>query len=125
MSSVFYRKYTRLSGRSVVNHIKEFLEARDVPLTPDQKEELEIYWGEDVGRYGDLGLPFQAYKWTKVEFKGNPLVRLAFPLLVVFIIMMTLVIRPIHWLITGSWWFKESTKVEDFCNRWWVNTFGE
>lgn len=125
MSSVFYKKYRRLSGMTVVRHIETFLQDSGCPLSAEQKRQLSYNWGDDVGNYGDLGLPFQAYTWEKVKYTTNPIARLTFPLLILFIILMTFVIRPIHWLIRGSWWFGKDSKIEDFCNKWWVAIFGE
>ena len=125
MRSIFYKKYKRLSGMTVVRHIESFLKEYDAPLTDYQKYLLISHWGEDIGRCGDLGLPFQAYTWNKVVYKGRPIARLTFPLLVLFIILMTFVIRPIHWLIKGSWWFGKDSKIEEFCNKWWIAIFGE
>lgn len=125
MSSVFYKKYRRLSGMTVVRHIETFLQDSECPLSAEQKRQLSNYWGDNIGMYGDLGLPFQAYTWDKVKYAGNPIARLTFPLLILFIILMTFVIRPIHWLIRGSWWFGHKSKIEEFCNKWWVGVFGE
>lgn len=110
---------------TVVRHIEAFLKDRECPLSAEQNHQLSNYWGEDIGMYGDLGLPFQAYTWDKVKYSDNPIARLTFPLLVLFIILMTFVIRPIHWLIRGSWWFGEDSKIEEFCNKWWIGVFGE
>lgn len=125
MSCVFYKKYRRLSGMTVVRHIETFLQDRGCPLTAEQKRQMINYWGNNFGNYGDLGLPFQAYTWEKVKCTGNPIARLTFPLLVLFIILMTFVIRPINWLIRGSWWFGKDSKIEEFGNKWWVGVFGE
>ena len=125
MRSIFYKKYKRLSGMTVVRHIESFLKEYDAPLTDYQKYQLMSHWGEDIGNCGDLGLPFQAYTWNEVVYKGRPIARLTFPLLVLFIILMTFVIRPIHWLIRGSWWFGKDSKIEEFCNKWWIAIFGE
>lgn len=129
MSNIFYKKYKRLSGREVVDHIENFFEAQESPLTEYQKRKLINYWGEDMGMYGDLRLPFQAYTWKRVNYEGDSLVRLTFPLLVIVIILITFAVRPIHWLLTGSWWFKggenSRSKIEDFLNKWWVGIFGE
>lgn len=125
MSSVFYRKFKRLPGWQVVNHIEKFFKENGRPLTKEQ-ESLLGYWAMDSGIYGDLNLPFQAYTWEAVKYKGNPLVRLTLPFFVVLVILMTLIIRPIHWILTGSWWFGESkSKIESFINKWWINMFGE
>lgn len=125
MSSVFYRKFKRLSGWQVVNHIEKFFKENGRPLTKEQ-ESLLGYWGMDSGIYGDLNLPFQAYTWEAVKYKGNPLVRLTIPVFIAFIILMTLIVRPIHWVLAGSWWFGEpNSKIESFINKWWINMFGE
>ena len=125
MSSVFYKKYRRLSGMTVVRHIESFLQESGCPLTAEQKRQLSNYWGDNIGNCGDLGLPFQAYTWDKVKYTVNPISRLTFPLLILFIILMTLVIRPINWLIRGSWWFGKDSKIEEFFNKWWIGVFGE
>lgn len=126
MSSVFYRKFKRLSGWQVVNHIENFLKEKGEPLTEEQRKELQYYWGMDSGIHGDLNLPFQAYTWESVKYNGKPLVRLTFPIFVVFVILMTLIVRPINWILTGSWWFGDAnSKIESFINKWWVNMFGE
>lgn len=125
MSSVFYKKYKRLSGMTVVRYIEIFLKAHGCPLSPEQKRRLSNYWGDSIGHYGDIGLPFQAYTRDKVKYTGNPIARLTLPLLILFIILLTFIIRPIHWIIKGSWWFKEDSKVEDFGNKWWIAIFGE
>lgn len=125
MSSVFYKKYRRLSGMTVVRNIETFLQDRGCPLSAEQKRQLSNHWGENIGNCGDLGLPFQAYTWDKVKYTGSPIARLTFPLLVLFIILMTFVIRPIHWLIRGSWWFGHKSKIEEFYNKWWIGVFGE
>ena len=126
MSSVFYRKFKRLSGWQVVNHIEKFLKENGEPLTEEQGRLLRERWGMDSGIHGDLNLPFQAYNWEAVKYKGNPLVRLTIPIFVVFLILMTLIIRPVHWILTGSWWFGEpNSKIESFINKWWINMFGE
>lgn len=125
MSSVFYKKYHRLSGMTVVRHIEAFLKYSECPLTAQQKIQLTNHWGENIGMYGDLGLPFQAYTWDKVKYTGNPITRLTFPLLILFIILMTFIARPLNWLIRGSWWFGHNSKIEKFCNKWWITIFGE
>jgi hypothetical protein len=126
MSSVFYRKFKRLSGWQVVNHIEKFLKEKGEPLTEDQRKALQYYWGMDSGIHGDLNLPFQAYTWEAVKYNGKPLVRLTLPFFIVFAILMTLVVRPIHWVFTGSWWFGDSqSNFESFINKWWINMFGE
>lgn len=126
MSSVFYRKFKRLSGWQVVNHIEKFLKEKGEPLTAEQGQLLRERWGMDSGIHGDLNLPFQAYTWEAVKYKGKPLVRLTLPFFIVFAILMTLIVRPIHWVLTGSWWFGDSkSKLETFINKWWINMFGE
>ena len=126
MSSVFYRKFKRLTGWQVVNHIEKFLKEKGEPLTKEQGRLLRERWGMDSGIHGDLNLPFQAYTWEAVKYKGNPLVRLTLPFFIVFVILMTLVVRPIHWMLTGSWWFGNSnSKIESCINKWWINMFGE
>ena len=126
MSSVFYRKFKRLSGWQVVNHIEKFLKEKGEPLTKEQGRLLRERWGMDSGIHGDLNLPFQSYTWEAVKYKGNPLVRLTIPFFIVFVILMTLIVRPIHWILTGSWWFGNSnSKIESFINKWWINMFGE
>lgn len=126
MNIVFYRKFKRLSGWQVVNHIEKFLKEENEPLTEKQLQKLSNYWGYDAGMYGDLNLPFQAYTWDAVKYKGNALVRLTILFFIVFVIIMTLIIRPIHWVIKGSWWFgDQQSKVESFINKWWINMFGE
>lgn len=125
MASVYYKKYKRLSGWDVTNHVEKFFNENGAPLTNYQKEILKNYWGEPIGIYGDLGLPFQAYDWTSIKYKGNPLIRITLPLFVVFVVLMTFVIRPINWIFTGSWWFGTDSKIEVFCNKWWVYMFGE
>lgn len=126
MSSVFYRKFKRLSGWQVVNHIEKFLKENGESLTEEQGRLLRERWGMDSGIHGDLNLPFQAYTWEAVKYKGKPLVRLTLPIFVVFVILMTLIVRPVHWILTGSWWFGEpNSKIESFINKWWINMFGE
>ena len=126
MSSVFYRKFKRLSGWQVVNHIEKFLKENREPLTKEQRHLLRERWGMDSGIHGDLNLPFQAYTWEAVKYNGKPLVRLTLPLFIVFVILMTLIVRPINWVLTGSWWFGEqNSKIESFINKWWINMFGE
>ena len=125
MASVYYKKYKRLSGMDVVNHVDKLFKDVGSPLTDYQKHILRTYWGESIGNYGDLNLPFQAYEWKDTKYKGVPLMRLTFPIFVIFIILMTFVIRPLHWLVRGSWWFGKDSKIEVFCNKWWVSVFGE
>ena len=126
MSSVFYIKFKRLSGWQVVNHIEKFLKENREPLTKEQGRLLRERWGMDSGIHGDLNLPFQAYTWDAVKYNGKPLVRLTLPFFIVFAILMTLIVRPIHWILTGSWWFGNSnSKIESFINKWWINMFGE
>jgi hypothetical protein len=126
MSSVFYRKFKRLSGWQVVNHIEKFLKEKGEPLTEEQWRLLRDNWGLVSGIHGDLNLPFQAYTWVGVEYNGKSLVRLTLPIFIVFLILMTLIVRPIHWMFTGSWWFGNSnSKIESFINKWWINMFGE
>lgn len=126
MSSVFYRKFKRLSGWQVVNHIEKFFKENGEPLTEEQGRLLRNRWGLSSGIHGDLNLPFQAYTWEAVKYKGNHLVRMTIPFFIVFVILMTLIVRPIHWVFTGSWWFGESnSKIESFINKWWINMFGE
>ena len=126
MSKVFYRKFNRLSGWQVISHIERFLKEKGEPLTEEQWRLLRDNWGMASGIHGDLNLPFQAYTWEAVKYNGKPLVRLTIPLFIVFAILMTLIVRPIHWMLTGSWWFGESnSKIESFINKWWINMFGE
>ena len=129
--NVFYKKYKRLSGLQVCNEIIDFFKSLDkdfkmdkYSLTDDQIRKLKYYWGDDTGMYGDHGLPFQAYMWKKQKSKGSWL-RITFPFFVVFIILMTLIVRPLHWLLTGNWWFGDKSKLEDFIARWDVSIFGE
>lgn len=110
---------------NVVNHVEKFFKDAGTPLTDYQKEILRRYWGEPIGNCGDLNLPFQAYDWEDIKYKGNPLIRLTFPIFTIFIILMTFVIRPLHWLVRGSWWFGKDSKIEVFCNKWWISVFGE
>lgn len=126
MSSVFYRKFKRLSGWQVVSQIERFLNENGEPLTKEQWRLLLEDWGMASGIHGDLNLPFQAYTWEAVKYNGKPLVRLTLPFFIVFVILMTLIVRPIHWVLTGSWWFSDSkSKLESFINKWWINLFGE
>ena len=126
MNSVFYRKFKRLSGWQVIKHIDDFLTKNGEPLTKEQWSLLLEDWGMASGIHGDLNLPFQAYTWEAVKYKGNPLVRLTIPFFIVFVILMTLIVRPINWVLTGSWWFGEpNSKIESFINKWWINMFGE
>jgi hypothetical protein len=125
MSSVFYKKYRRLSGMTVVRHIESFLQERGCPLSAEQKRQLSNHWGENIGNCGDLGLPFQAYTWDKEKYNGNWIARLTFPLFAIFIILMTFVIRPINWLIRGTMWFGRDSKIEILCDKWWIAIFGE
>ena len=126
MSSVFYRKFKRLSGWQVVSQIERFLNENGEPLTKEQWRLLLEDWGMASGIHGDLNLPFQAYTWEAVKYNGKPLVRLTLPIFIVFIILMTLIVRPIHWILTGSWWFSDSkSKLESFINKWWIDLFGE
>ena len=126
MNSIFYRKFKRLSGWQVVNYIEKFLKEHGEPLTKEQGHVLRERWGVNSGIHGDLNLPFQAYTWNAVKYKGNSLVRLTIPFFIVFVIIMTLIVRPIHWILTGSWWFGDQhSKVESFINKWWINMFGE
>ena len=126
MNSIFYRKFKRLSGWQVVSHIENFFKENGEPLTEEQGRLLRNRWGLSSGIHGDLNLPFQAYTWEVVKYKGKPLVRLTIPFFIVFTIMMTLIVRPIHWLVKGSWWFGNSnSKIESFINKWWINMFGE
>ena len=129
--NVFYKKYKRLSGLQVCDEIIDFFKSLDkdfnldkYSLTDDQIRKLKYYWGDDTGIYGDHGLPFQAYMWKKQESKGSWL-RITFPFFVVFIILMTLIVRPVHWLLTGNWWFGDKSKLEDFIARCDVGIFGE
>ena len=129
--NVFYKKYKRLSGLQVCDEIIDFFKSLDkdfkmdkYSLTDDQIRQLRYYWGDDTGMYGDHGLPFQAYMWKKQESKGSWL-RITFPFFVVFIILMTLIVRPVHWLLTGNWWFGDKSKLEDFIARWDISIFGE
>ena len=129
--NVFYKKYKRLSGLQVCYEIIDFFKSLDkdfnldkYSLTDDQIHKLKYYWGDDTGMYGDHGLPFQAYMWKKQESKGSWL-RITFPFFVVFVILMTLIVRPVHWLLTGNWWFGDKSKLEDFIARWDVSIFGE
>lgn len=129
--NVFYKKYKRLSGLQVCDEIIDFFKSLDkdfnldkYSLTDDQIRKLRYYWGDDTGMYGDHGLPFQAYMWKKQESKGSWL-RITFPFFVVFVILMTLIVRPVHWLLTGNWWFGDKSKLEDFIARWDVSIFGE
>ena len=129
--NVFYKKYKRLSGLRVCDEIIDFFKSLDkdfkmdkYSLTDDQIRQLRYYWGDDTGMYGDHGLPFQAYMWKKQESKGSWL-RITFPFFLVFAILMTLIVRPLHWLLTGNWWFGDKSKLEDFIARWYVSIFGE
>ena len=126
MSSVFYRKFNRLTGWQVVSHIERFLKEKGEPLTEQQWRLLRDNWGMASGIHGDLNLPFQAYTWEAVKYNGKPLVRLTLPIFIVFLILMTLIVRPIKWILTGSWWFGDAnSKIESFINKWWINMFGE
>jgi hypothetical protein len=125
MASVYYKKYKRLSGMDVVRHVDKLFKDAGSPLTEYQRHILEKYWGEPIGNYGDLNLPFQAYEWKDIKYKGVPLMRLTFPIFVIFIILMTFVVRPLNWLVRGSWWFDKNSKIEVLCNKWWILIFGE
>lgn len=117
--NIFYNKYKRLSGWQVVRYIDQ-----ECSLTSEQKRKLQNYWGKNIGPHGDLKLPFQAYTWEEIKYKYNPLVRLTLPLFVILVILMIVLIRPIHWIVTGSWWFK-SKWIEGFIKKWYVEMFGE
>lgn len=125
--NVFYKKHSRLSGYQVCNEIIKFFKSFDdenYHLSDEQIRKLQYHWGDNTGIYGDHGLPFQAYMWKKQESKGSWL-RITFPFFVVFVILITLIVRPVHWLFTGNWWFGDKSKLEDFGARWYVSIFGE
>lgn len=126
MNSIFYRKFKRLSGWQVASYIERFLKENGEPLTEEQWHLFRDNWGFAHGNRGDINLPFQAYTWESIEYNGKLLVRLTIPFFIVFAILMTFIVRPINWLVTGSWWFGDSnSKIESFINKWWVNMFGE
>ena len=129
--NVYYKKHKRLSGYRVCDEIIEFFKSLDkdfqsdkYSLSEDQMFQIRFWWGDNTGMYGDHGLPFHAYEWKQEKSKGNWL-RITFPIWIVFIALMTLIVRPLKWLVTGSWWFGEKSKLEDFIGRWTTNIFGE
>ena len=123
--NIYYKKYRTLTGREVCKMFEDFLANNDNPLTDKQLRLLYDYWGEYLGNNGNLGLPFQAYNWKSVKYKGNTGLRLTFPFFVIYVIILTCIIRPIHWLFTGSWWFKENHWIEELTKKWDTNIFGE
>lgn len=123
-NSIYYNKFKRLSGKKVCDEIVKFFDNQGYPLTEKQSRELYDYWGEDRGIYEDLGMPFQAYQWSKQTYHKKWWVRLTIPFFFIWLILL-FIIRPIKWVFTGSWWFENYSWFEAFTKRWYIEMFEE
>lgn len=126
--SLFFKKYRRLSGLDVCREIEKFFEKYDneeYHFSDEQKRVLRYYWGDNIGNYGDLGLPFQAYSWKPEKTKTKPIMRLTMPFFFIWMLITLLIIRPVHWLFTGNWYFHPDHWFENSGRKWTAELFGE
>lgn len=123
-NSIYYNKFKRLSGKKVCDEIVKFFDNQGYPLTWKQSRELYDHWGEDRGIHEDLGMPFQAYQWSKQTYHKKWWIRLTIPFFFIWLILL-FIIRPIKWVFTGNWWFKEYSWFELFTKKWYIEMFEE
>ena len=123
---IYYNKYKTLSGFEVCKEIEKFFIEENMPLTKEQSRILYYYWGDNRGMYGNLDLPFKAYKWEKQkENKTKFVYRLSIPFYIIYVLLLLFIIRPLNWLFTGSWYLKTNSKLENFTRKWHFSIFNE
>ena len=90
IDSIFLQKYKRLDGYQIKNELIKFFEDNDAPLT--DKQRWVLIDACDSGFYGDMWLPFQAYKRQKnVSETSNVWWRLTIPLFFIWWFIMSFV----------------------------------
>lgn len=115
---IFRKRYDVLSGKDVAKLIEEIFKNRN-PLTDAQKECLYATLG-DVGYYGNLNMPFQAYKWGCNPCHPKTILQRISILLVIFIcIILGLTVCPIKWFLTGEY----AINVHDKYFKWLYNFY--
>ena len=127
MKSKFVEKlgdqYDVLSGSEVLYIIDKILENSKTPLTLDQRYNLRQAFG-DSGMYGNLDMPFIAYKWKEKENQTKWYWRLTTPFLGIWWLIFVLIILPAKWLFTGNTNFKQNNKLINFNTHWYNKVVG-
>lgn len=113
---IFQRRYEVLTGQEVAQIIEKAFEP-DCPLTTEQKDRIHREFANE-GIYGNLGLPFQAYRWGAKPQTSSLLQRLLIPVVMILIIVMGLTVCPVKWLLTGRYMIDANSKVFR-----WVHNF--
>lgn len=124
-NSIFFNKYKVLSGFQVCREIENFFKEENLPLSKEQLRILNLNWGDNTGFDGNMGLPFKAYEWKAQKKDGPWWARLSIPFLFIWALLLLVIIRPVKWLLTGSWWFDVNSWIETFSGKWWKTVFGE
>lgn len=123
VDSIFLQRYKRLNGYQIKNELIKFFEDNDAPLTDKQK--WVLIDACDGGFYGDLWLPFQAYKRQKnVSETSNMWWRLTIPFFFIWWFIMAL-LMPFKWLLTGKWYYDAEDFGVPLLRKWYIKLFGE
>lgn len=98
MIRILGKRYKRLYAYEVRNMIENVFETWGCELSPRQKEVLkrEFYQG-----YTEM--PFQAFVWESDKTRSKSIWwRLTWPFFFIWCMLSTVIIYPIHWLLTGN-----------------------
>lgn len=105
------KRYKHLGGIGVAEELQKFFELNGTSLTDLQKEILTYRWK-------DSDLVMFSYKGECPGIKSKPWIRLTIPFYFIFAMLIVLIIRPVKWLITGTYFWKYNNKFEQFAGKW-------
>ena len=115
-------RYKLLSGWQTVELIDKCLKERTVGLSTEQRRVLIDSFG-DAGIRGNLNMPFIAYAWDEEKPTGKGWWRLTIPLFFPYALIITFIVMPIKWVITGKRSFSQKSKINKFNIAWYNKIF--
>lgn len=122
-NSIFLQKFDRLQGYQIKNALIDFFNNNEAPLT--DKQRLMLTDACERGMYGDLDLPFQAYKWKKNDSEtSNMWWRISIPFYFIYWLLMV-ILMPFKWLFTGKWYYDPDSRYIAPLRKWYCQIFGE
>ena len=114
-------RYKLLNGYRTVDLIHKALKEIDGKgLSDEQQRDLRQAFG-DIGSRGNLNMPFIAYSWHERKGTRNPIWRLTFPLLALYVVFLILFVLPVKWLLTGKFYFSGNDNWFTRFNMAWYN----
>jgi len=111
-------RYKVLSGLQTAILIEETLEKEGCPLSDHQKRRLRDSFGNS-GNRGNLDMPFIAYAWEEEKPSGNIGWRISAPFMYLYAIIMSFIIQPIKWVLTGKYYWGQKSPISRFGVNWY------